>query len=138
MQVLRFASKLHRVKISAPYSSFTFISAIAYEKFQSFFPSTDPSVDVICLKGLRVCKNRKKSNYSWTVEAGEFERSSIWKKFLKVVYNSINLFHATGLFLYPLKKWENLWFSDILRRHRKRPVAWNGLIQILEDFVLNL
>ena len=38
-----------------------------------------------------------------------------------------NPFHATGLFLYPLKIWENLWFSDIFRGYRKRTVAWNGL-----------
>ena len=27
----------------------------------------------------------------------------------------LNPFHATGIFLYPLKKSENLWFSDALR-----------------------
>ena len=40
----------------------------------------------------------------------------------------INLFNVTGFFLYPLKTWENLWFSDVFRGHRKRPVAWNGLV----------
>ena len=39
----------------------------------------------------------------------------------------INLFHAIGLFQYPLKK-ENLWFSNVFREYRKRPAAWNGLI----------
>ena len=38
----------------------------------------------------------------------------------------LNLFHATGLFLYSLKT-ENLWFSDVFRGYRKRPVALNGL-----------
>ena len=28
---------------------------------------------------------------------------------------NINPFHATGLFLYPLKTSENLWFSDVIR-----------------------
>ena len=32
-------------------------------------------------------------------------------------------FHATGLFLCPLKTSENLWFSDVFRGYRKRPVA---------------
>ena len=41
---------------------------------------------------------------------------------------SINTSHATGLFLQPLKRSENLWFSDVFRRHRKRPVAWDGLM----------
>ena len=36
-------------------------------------------------------------------------------------------FHATGLFLYPLKTRENNLFSDIFWRYRKRPVAWNEL-----------
>ena len=40
---------------------------------------------------------------------------------------SINSFHATGLFRCPLKTSENLWFSDVFRGYRKRPVAWNGL-----------
>ena len=32
----------------------------------------------------------------------------------------INPFHATGLFLHPLKT-ENFWFSDVFRGYRKRP-----------------
>ena len=36
-------------------------------------------------------------------------------------------FHATGLFRYPLKTSESLWFSDAFRGYRKRPVARNGL-----------
>ena len=32
----------------------------------------------------------------------------------------LNPFHATDLFLYPLKTLENLWFSDAFRGHRKR------------------
>ena len=35
---------------------------------------------------------------------------------------------AIGLFLYTLKASENLWFSDIFRRYRKKLVAWNGLV----------
>ena len=34
-----------------------------------------------------------------------------------------NPFHATGLFLYPLKTSENQRFSDVFRGYRKRPVA---------------
>ena len=36
-------------------------------------------------------------------------------------------FHATGFFLYPLKSSENLWFSDVFRGCRKRPMEWNGI-----------
>ena len=39
----------------------------------------------------------------------------------------INPFHATGLFLSPLKTSEIVCLSDILRGYRKRLVAWNGL-----------
>ena len=36
-----------------------------------------------------------------------------------------NPFHATGLFLYPLKT-ENQRFSDVFSGYRKRPNTWNG------------
>ena len=39
-----------------------------------------------------------------------------------------NPFHDTGTFLYPLKISENLRFSDIFRKYRKRPVTQNELI----------
>ena len=47
---------------------------------------------------------------------------SLLKPFLLV-----NTFHVTGLFLHALKKSESLWFSDVYRGYRKRPVTWNGL-----------
>ena len=39
-------------------------------------------------------------------------------------------FYATGLFLYPLKTSKNLWLSDVFWGYRKRPVAWNGLVEL--------
>ena len=45
---------------------------------------------------------------------------------LLILWNGVyflNPFHATGLFRYPLKISENLWFSDVFREYRKRPVA---------------
>ena len=53
------------------------------------------------------------------------------------MFEIINPFHATDLFRYPLKTSENLWFSDVFGGYQKRPVAWNGLIAIL-DKLLNL
>ena len=44
-----------------------------------------------------------------------------------IIFMLINPFHATGLFLFPLKTSENQRFSNILRGYRKRPVSWNGL-----------
>ena len=40
-----------------------------------------------------------------------------------VWFLSINPFHATDLFLTPLKTSENLGFSDVFRGYRKRPVT---------------
>ena len=39
------------------------------------------------------------------------------------VNSIVNPFHATGLFLYPLKTSTNLWFSDTFRGYGKRPVT---------------
>ena len=36
---------------------------------------------------------------------------------------TLNPFHATDLFLYPLKSSENQTFSDDFRGYRKKPVA---------------
>ena len=46
----------------------------------------------------------------------------------KSVNDYVNPFHATVLFRYPLKASENLWFSDVFKGYRKRPVAQNRLI----------
>ena len=35
----------------------------------------------------------------------------------------LNTFYASGLFLYPLEKVENLWFSDVTRVHRQGRVV---------------
>ena len=44
--------------------------------------------------------------------------------------------HVTGLFLYPLKVSENCRFSDVFRGHRNRPVARNGLKNVVWKTVL--
>ena len=51
-------------------------------------------------------------------------------------YLYINPFHTTGLFLCPLKITKNYKFSDVFRRYRNRPVAWNGLIIHLKPMLL--
>ena len=40
----------------------------------------------------------------------------------------LDLFYATGLFLYHQKSSENQKFSNIFRGYKKKPVAWNRLI----------
>ena len=56
---------------------------------------------------------------------------SVDKTFMQqlVPHEGLNPFHATALFLYPLKTMENQRFSDVFREHRKKPAAWNGLLQ---------
>ena len=47
--------------------------------------------------------------------------------FSRVLFNPV---YATTVFLDPLKASENIWFSDVFRGYRKRPVTWNGLIRM--------
>ena len=60
-------------------------------------------------------------NCGWTLI--HFNKFKNWPKTSCPV---INPFYAIGLFLYPLKTWENQRFSDVVRGYRKRPVIWNG------------
>ena len=52
-----------------------------------------------------------------------------WSLILRCYFpvSILNPFHATDLFWYPLKTWENQWFSDVSRGYQKRSAAWNGL-----------
>ena len=43
-----------------------------------------------------------------------------------------NPFHATGIFLYPLKTSENLWFSDIFKGYRKK--LWHEMGWLFKIF----
>ena len=45
----------------------------------------------------------------------------------------INPFHATGLFLHPLKISENQSFSDVFRGYRNRSAAQNGLTAFIDN-----
>ena len=49
------------------------------------------------------------------------------RKYCELHYR-FNPFHATNLFLYPLKISDKQTISDVFKGDRKRPVAWNGLI----------
>ena len=76
-------------------------------------------------KWMFACENRiiRSTNYTNNVTA--YVKN--WHSRLTGVYKSINPFHVTGLFGYLLKTSENLWFRDVFRGYRKRPVTWNGL-----------
>ena len=49
-----------------------------------------------------------------------------------------NPFHVTDLFLYRLKTYKNLWFSDVLRGFRKRTVPWKRLMSHVQKYLLTL
>ena len=49
----------------------------------------------------------------------------------------VNLFHASGLYPYPLKISENWRFCDVFSGYRKRPVAWNRLKTSAPYLLLN-
>ena len=57
-------------------------------------------------------------------------KKNIDTKWIKPVY-------ANGLFPYPLKSSENLWFSDVFRGYRKRPAAWFGLNWSIDGWYIN-
>ena len=46
----------------------------------------------------------------------------------------LNPFHATGLFLYHLKKSENLWFLDVSREYRDQ---WYEMGYCVENIIAN-
>ena len=64
--------------------------------------------------------SKKSNKYTQFFELDVVRHSWVCPKWCRMVIQ-LNPFHAAGLFLYPLKISENLWF-------RKRPVSWNGLI----------
>ena len=58
---------------------------------------------------------------------------AIFLSFENEISHLFNPFHATGLFLYPLKTWENLWVADILMGYIKKPVTRNGFSKWAES-----
>ena len=67
--------------------------------------------------------------------SGNFE-IFLWKRFMwntnQKLLLQLNLCNskqllATALLLDPLKTLENLYFSDVVAKYKKRPVAWDGL-----------
>ena len=49
----------------------------------------------------------------------------------------LNPFHVIAFFLYTLKTSENLWFSDVFREYRERPVSWNRLRKYVKQVYLS-
>ena len=64
------------------------------------------------------------------VHVSLFFRCPLQKNFSATLSNT---FHATGLFLYPLKTSENLWFSNVFRGYTKRQAVWNWLHPVVKN-----
>ena len=75
----------------------------------SFLSCINPA-RIIILKNLKILENTEVESIS--SRAVGLGRATL-----------LNQFHATGLFLYPLKTSENLWFSDVFGGYRKRTVV---------------
>ena len=85
-----------------------------WSKWKTVSPSCLHFSNVFCFKVVYYKLLRVSTIHCWNV---------------KRIFDIVNLFHATGLFPYPLKTSENLWFSDVFRGYRKRLVAWNWISQ---------
>ena len=56
------------------------------------------------------------------------------ENFLISKFAHSNPLHTTDISLYPLKTSGYLWFSDVFKGYRKRPVASNGLIGLRDEY----
>ena len=56
-----------------------------------------------------------------------YRRNRFYLRFLQIFVQelsvSVDPLHVTGLFLYALKISENIWFPDVFRGYRKKPVT---------------
>ena len=87
---------------------------------------------------ITICEKRPYSRFFWSVffriwtEYGpeKFWIQILFTRCLSLLprnYTLFNSFHATGLFLYPLKSLKNNRCFDVFRGYIKKPVTLNGL-----------
>ena len=66
--------------------------------------------------------------YHWVLVLFELKFWKSWTHLTPIFHQiktNTNPFDASSFFLYPLKTCKKLWFCDVSRSYRKRPVAWN-------------
>ena len=73
-----------------------------------------------------------KNTWACQMSTIKFHKIDALFEVIQLVLVIINPFHATGLFLFPLKTSKNLWFPDVFKMYNKRPVAWYGLMKVLK------
>ena len=61
----------------------------------------------------------------------QYKNIGILETLKKNSKHKLYLIHATGLFPYSLKTWENFWFCYVFTLSKKKPVAWKGLTDSL-------
>ena len=62
---------------------------------------------------------------------------SFHRSFFFLHSDMFNLFHSTGMFLCPLKTWENLRFSDVFRGYRKIPMTTGLKVTMKKTYPIN-
>lgn len=76
----------------------------------------------------QVCGTKIMINYFMNTESNFYGSSS-------KIY--LNPFQAKAFFLYPLKRLENLWCSDMFSREREETLTWNGIRVLVQLFINN-
>lgn len=66
--------------------------------------------------------------YHWVLLLFELKFWKSWTHLTPIFHQiktNTNPFDVSSFFLYPLKIFKKVWFCDVFRSYRKRPVAWN-------------
>ena len=112
-----------RANLTKPTDSYSYSHYELKNILTTYFSFSFISIFLVLPKNFLYCQ--KKNNWRMTAF---IKHSAIYHKERWNKYSYVNPFHATGQFLYPLKILEDLWFSDIFRGYRNRPVVSNELM----------
>ena len=94
-----------------------------HKKLSNFIWLLSNNVNRLSANPTKMVKHTQKIRRQkiWGVGASrvKFDYNLTWFTSFLFLFNP---YHATYLFLYPLQTTENLWLSDVFRRHRRRQV----------------
>ena len=76
--------------------------------------------------------------FSWIIRKKLFAQRFNYSCWCRKVLNNFNPFHATSFLLYPLKTIQKIWFFDIFRGYRKRPVARKKLTNFAKNSIFEV
>ena len=75
--------------------------------------------------------------FSWIIRKKLFAQRFNYSCWCRKVLNNFNPFHATSFLLYLLKTIQKIWFFDIFRGYRKRPMARNKLTNFAKNSIFD-